>query len=150
MALAVGVFLYMVLIPFMEAAEQTLLQRVVPLEKQGRVFGFAQAVEVSAAPVSAFIIGPLAEFWLIPYAESERGRADWGWLLGDGDARGIALVFVLVSVVGLFVTAAAFFTRTYRRLNETYAAGDVNAEVAASTDNGVPGPNPLGKGHAEH
>lgn len=149
-ALAVGVFLYMVLIPFMEAAEQTLLQRVVPLEKQGRVFGFAQAVEVSAAPVSAFIIGPLAEFWLIPYAESERGRADWGWLLGDGDARGIALVFVLVSVVGLFVTAAAFFTRTYRRLNETYAAGDVNAEVAASTDDGVPGPNPLGKGHAEH
>ena len=149
-ALAVGVFLYMVLIPFMEAAEQTLLQRVVPLEKQGRVFGFAQAVEVSAAPVSAFIIGPLAEFWLIPYAESERGRADWGWLLGEGDARGIALVFVLVSVVGLFVTAAAFFTRTYRRLNETYAAGDVNAEVAASTDDGVPGPNPLGKGHAEH
>ena len=148
-ALAIGVFAYMVIIPFMEAAEQTLLQRVVPLEKQGRVFGFAQAVEVSAAPLSAFVIGPLAEFWLIPYAESPQGRSDWGWLLGDGDARGIALVFVLVSVAGLLVTGAAFLTRTYRVLTASYAAGDVNAGVAKEPD-GVPGPDPLGKGHGEH
>ena len=148
-ALAVGVFAYMVIIPFMEAAEQTLLQRVVPLEKQGRVFGFAQAVEVSAAPLSAFVIGPLAEFWLIPYAESPQGRSDWGWLLGDGDARGIALVFVLVSVAGLLVTGAAFLTRTYRVLTASYAAGDANAGVAEEPD-GIPGPDPLGKGHGEH
>lgn len=136
-ALAVGVFAYMAVIPFIEAAEQTLLQRVVPLDKQGRVFGFAQAVEVSAAPLSAFIIGPLAEFWLIPYAESDRGRLAWSWLLGDGEARGIALVFVLVSVVGVLVTSLAFLTRTYRRLNAAYAAGDVNAAVTV-TEGTVP------------
>ncbi len=147
-ALAIGVFVYMAIIPFMEAAEQTLLQRVVPLSKQGRVFGFAQAVEVSASPISAFMIGPLAEFWLIPYAESPQGRSDWGWLLGDGNARGIALVFVLVSAGGLVITGLAFLTRTYRRLNESYAAGDVNADVVAGTD--LPGPDPLGKGHTEH
>lgn len=130
--LTVGVFGYMVITPFIEAAEQTLLQRVVPFEKQGRVFGFAQAVEISAAPVSAFVIGPLAEFWLIPYAESPEGRADWGWLLGDGDGRGIALVFVLVSVVGLILTAAAFLTRSYRLLSDTYATSDVNEGVADS------------------
>lgn len=128
--LTVGIFLYMVLMPFIEASEQTLLQRVVPLEKQGRVFGFAQAVEVSAAPISAFVIGPIAEFWLIPYAESPQGVADWSWLIGTGQARGIALVFVLFSLVGLLVTVAVFFTRTYRRLNAAYAAGDVNADVA--------------------
>jgi len=132
--LAVGVFLYMVLMPFIEASEQTLLQRVVPLEKQGRVFGFAQAVEVSAAPLSAFIIGPVAEYWLIPYAQSPEGVATWSWLIGTGRARGIALVFVLFSLVGLVLTAAVFLTRTYRRLNESYLAGDVNVDVVPSPD----------------
>lgn len=138
-ALAVGVFGYMLVIPFVEAAEQTLLQRVVPFEKQGRVFGFAQAIEVAAAPVSAFLIGPLAEFWLIPYAESAEGRETWGWLLGAGEARGIALVFVLVSAAGLVLTALAFLTRTYRRLGAAYDAGDVNAGLAAPT---APNPAP--------
>ena len=148
--LGVGIFAYMTIIPFVEAAEQTLLQRVVPFEKQGRVFGFAAAVESSAAPMSAFLIGPMAEFWLIPYASSPEGRRDLKWLLGEGDARGIALVFVLFSIVGLLVTGAAFLTRTYRLLNASYAAGDVNADVAEAADDGVPGPNPLGKGHVGH
>lgn len=150
--LTVGIFAYMVLIPVIEAAEQTLLQRVVPLAKQGRVFGFAQAAEVSAAPLSAFLIGPIAEFWLIPYAESPRGVLTFGWLLGDGDARGIALVFVLVSIIGMVVTGSAFLTRTYRRLNAAYRDSDANAGVVPTevlTDDGVPGPDVLGKGHTQ-
>lgn len=153
--LVAGIFAYMMIMPFIEAAEQTLLQRVVPLEKQGRVFGFAQAIEVAAAPLSAFLIGPIAEFWLIPYAKSPQGRADWSWLIGEGPGRGIALVFVLVSVLGLVLTALAFLTPTYRRLTATYAAGDVNADLtAAPVEAGpspdLPGPDVLGKGHTEH
>lgn len=48
---AVGILIYMAMIPIAEAAEQTVLQKVVPYEKQGRVFGLAQTVEVSAAPI---------------------------------------------------------------------------------------------------
>lgn len=129
--LALGSFLYMAVVPAIEAAEQTLLQRVVPLAKQGRVFGFAQAIEAAASPLSAFLIGPLAQFWLIPYAESDRGRLDWAWLVGTGQARGIALVFTLVSLLGLAVTLLAFRTRTYQILTTTYDAGDVNAGLAA-------------------
>ena len=147
--LAIGIFLYMALVPFIEAAEQTLLQRVVPLQRQGRVFGFAQAVEVSAAPISAFIIGPMAQFWLIPFAESERGAAFLAPLLGTGSARGIALVFVIASLVGLIVTLAAFFTKTYGRLTVVYAAGDVNADVADEPAPEPPGLDVLGKGHNE-
>ncbi|GAA4900901.1 MFS transporter [Tessaracoccus lubricantis] len=149
--LVAGMVVYMALMPFIEGAEQTLLQQLVPLAKQGRVFGFAQAVEVSAAPISAFVIGPLAEFWLIPYAESPAGRRQWGWLLGDGDARGIALVFVLVSLGGIVITALAFLTRTYRRLNAAYEAGDVNRDIASAqqASDPIPGPDPLGKGHTE-
>ena len=51
-----GIWLYMCIVPFAEAAEQTIVQRVVPYERQGRVFGFAQSVESAAAPVTAFMI----------------------------------------------------------------------------------------------
>lgn len=126
---AVGILAYMALIPVAEAAEQTVLQKVVPYEKQGRVFGLAQTVEVAAAPISAFLIGPIAEFWLIPYAASDAGRAQWGWLLGEGEARGIALVFVLCGILGLVLTFGAFLTRSYRLLSARYAEP---AEVAES------------------
>ena len=119
--LAVGLLVYMALVPFIEAAEQTVLQRVVPYDKQGRVFGFAQAVEVGAAPVTAFLIGPIAQFGLIPYMESGRGGQDFGWLLGDGDARGMALVFVSSSVIGLAVTLLALVSGPYRVLSQAYA-----------------------------
>ena len=131
--MAVGVLAYMALIPVAEAAEQTVLQKVVPYAKQGRVFGLAQTVEVAAAPISAFLIGPLAEFWLIPYANSDAGQAQLGWLLGEGEARGIALVFLLSGIAGLALTLFAFTTRSYRWLSERYLeapADDAEAEPA--------------------
>lgn len=128
--LAIGIFIYMAIIPFVEAAEQTVLQRVVPYEKQGRVFGFAQSVEVAAAPVSSFLIGPIAQYGLIPYMESPEGKAAWGWLLGDGDARGIALVFTLSSVFGLVITIGALASRPYRVLSDAYADAPAQAVEA--------------------
>ena len=43
----------MLCIPVAEAAEQTVLQSVVPFEKQGRVFGFAQSVDTLAEDAGA-------------------------------------------------------------------------------------------------
>ncbi len=121
--LGAGLLLYMAIIPVIEAAEQTTLQRVVPYGLQGRVFGFAQAIETAAAPLTAFLIGPIAQYGLIPYMTTENGRKAFGWLVGDGDARGIALVFVAASLVGLVITGLAFGSRSYRLLSAQYAAG---------------------------
>ncbi len=103
---AVGILVFMCLMPIAEASEQTIVQRVVPFEKQGRVFGFAASVESAAAPVSAFLVGPLAQFWLIPFMNSQEGQDSLGWLLGPGEARGIALAFVGASSLLLIVVAA--------------------------------------------
>ncbi|GAB3148615.1 multidrug efflux MFS transporter Cmr [Microbacterium neimengense] len=118
---AVGMLVFMALMPVAEAAEQTIIQRVVPYETQGRVFGFAASIESAAAPISAFLIGPLAEFWLIPYMRTDAGREGWRWLLGDGEARGIALVFVAASLVMLLIVVVAFLSPQYRRLSRSYA-----------------------------
>lgn len=117
----VGIWLYMVLIPIIEATEQTVIQRVVPFQKQGRVFGFAQALESSAAPITAFLVAPIAEFIIIPYMNSGTGKSDLGWLLGDGDARGIALVFLVSGLIMVVVSLLAFFTKTYRYISAFYA-----------------------------
>lgn len=117
----VGMWLYMMMIPPVEAAEQTVIQKVVPYARQGRVFGVAQAIEAAAAPVTAFLIAPIAEFLIIPYMRSDEGRMRWEWLLGDGQARGIALVCLFAGLVMVVAACLAFFTRSYRLLTELYA-----------------------------
>ncbi len=117
----VGIFLYMCLIPIIEATEQTIIQRVVPLKKQGRVFGFAMAIESAAAPIVSILIGPIAEFFVIPYINSTQGQNNLGWLLGTGEARGIALIFLIAGFIMLIVAILAFRTKSYRILSKFYA-----------------------------
>ena len=125
---AVGIWLYMCLIPAIEASEQTVIQKVVPFETQGRVFGFAAAFESAAAPVTAFLIAPIAEFLIIPYMDSDAGRASFGWLLGEGDARGIALVFLVAGIIMVLAAIAAFFTASYRRISKQYLTESEKAD----------------------
>jgi DHA3 family multidrug efflux protein-like MFS transporter len=118
---ALGILVFMCLMPIAEAAEQTIIQKVVPLKRQGRVFGLAQAVESASSPISAFIIGPIAQFGLIPFMNSQTGKDAFGWLVGTGQARGIALVFIAASLIMLIVVLYAFTTRAYRNLSQAYS-----------------------------
>ncbi|TQJ38595.1 DHA3 family multidrug efflux protein-like MFS transporter [Arthrobacter sp. SLBN-112] len=125
-----GIWLYLVLVPFVEAAEQTVIQRVVPLERQGRVFGFAMAFESAAAPVTAFVIAPIAQFWIIPYARSADGAARLAPLLGEGTSRGIALVFLVGGIIMIAAALLAFLTPVYRRVSDSYAQVAAEAKAA--------------------
>ncbi|HYP46249.1 MAG TPA: MFS transporter, partial [Propionibacteriaceae bacterium] len=133
--LAVGLYAYMLLMPYAEAAEQTILQKVVPYERQGRVFGFAQSVEQAASPAMAFLIGPITQFIFIPWMSAGGGGAELigGWF-GSGPDRGMALVFVLSGVIGLVVTALALGSRHYRALRARLAEpGDAVESTAEPT-----------------
>ncbi len=125
-----GILLYMTIIPIAEAAEQTILQRVVPYRTQGRVFGFAQSVEAAASPVSAFLIGPIAQFWLIPYMATDAGRDRFGWLIGAGEARGIALVFLLAGTIMVATVLLALGSRPYRQLARAYESAPATEAAA--------------------
>lgn len=122
LTLTLAMAVFMLVMPFAEAAEQTVLQRVVPYERQGRVFGFAQSVEQAASPLTAFLMAPLTQFVVIPFMTDGAGaRAIGGWF-GTGPARGIALVFVVTGSIGLVAVLAAFASASYRRLSAAYAA----------------------------
>jgi DHA3 family multidrug efflux protein-like MFS transporter len=119
--LAAGCFIWMLLGPYAEAAEHTTLQKVVPYERQGRVFGFAQSVEQAASPLTAFLIGPLTQFIVIPFMTDGLGARTIGSWFGTGAPRGIALVFTVAGLIGLVVTILAFNSKYYRQLSAAYA-----------------------------
>lgn len=118
--LCVGMFIYISVVPFIEAAEHTIIQKVVPLERQGRVFGFAQSVEMSASPLTTFVIGPVAELIFIPFMTTGAGVDLIGNWFGTGADRGIALVFTLTGIIGLIVTMIAMNTKYYGLLSKRY------------------------------
>lgn len=116
-----GMAVWMFFGPWAEAAEHTTLQKVVPLERQGRVFGFAQSVEQAASPLTAFMIGPFTEFVVIPFMTVGLGAEAIGGWFGTGPARGMALVFTVAGIIGLIVTIIAFNSKYYRQLSAAYA-----------------------------
>ncbi|MBA3724337.1 MAG: MFS transporter [Candidatus Levybacteria bacterium] len=118
--LAAGMLIYMTLMPFAEASEQTIIQKVVPPERQGRVFGFAQSVEQAASPLTAFMIGPIAQFIFIPYMTTGAGVDLIGDWFGVGQGRGIALVFIATGIIGLIVTLLCMRLSAYQLLSERY------------------------------
>ncbi|HEX2559685.1 MFS transporter [Phenylobacterium sp.] len=127
-----GCFIWMLLGPYAEAAEHTTLQKVVPYERQGRVFGFAQAVEQAASPLTAFLIGPLAQFVFIPLMTDGAGADAIGDWFGRGPERGIALVFTLAGVFGVLATIVAFNSKYYRQLSRAYATEGEEPNAAAA------------------
>jgi DHA3 family multidrug efflux protein-like MFS transporter len=131
--LAVGMFIYLCLIPVVEATEQTILQKVIPHERQGRVFGFAQSIEQAASPITAFMIGPIAKFIFIPFMTTGAGVDLIGSWFGTGTARGLALLFSVTGVVGLIVTLIAMQTNAYKQLSDIYKKPEpalLNADAA--------------------
>jgi MFS transporter, DHA3 family, multidrug efflux protein len=128
--LAIGMFVWLCLIPAVEAAEQTILQKVVPPERQGRVFGFAQSVEQAASPITAFLIGPVAQLIFIPFMTTGAGVDTIGSWFGTGTDRGLALLFTVAGLIGLTVTLFAMRSNAYRSLSKRYESQDEEPEMA--------------------
>lgn len=118
--LAIGGFIWLCLVPFVEAIEATIVQKVVPYERQGRVLGFAHSVEQAASPLTAFMIGPIAQFVFIPFMTTGKGVELIGSWFGTGVGRGIALVFTLAGLLGLTVTLIAKRSNAYKLLAKRY------------------------------
>jgi MFS transporter, DHA3 family, multidrug efflux protein len=109
--LAVGMFVHLCVMPYIEASEQTVLQKVVPFERQGRVFGFAK-------------------FVVIPFMTTASGAELIGPWFGVGAERGIALVFTGTGLIGLTLTLFMLGSRAYRQLSDHYLDDALSVLVA--------------------
>ncbi|MGN0128830.1 MAG: MFS transporter, partial [Glutamicibacter soli] len=107
------------------------IQKVVPFRRQGRVFGFAQMMEASAAPITAFLVAPLAQYLIIPFMKSAEGDAAFGWLVGQGQARGIALIFLVGGLVMILAALLAMTTGQYRKLSAIFLSDEPSPAAEA-------------------
>ncbi|MGY4544129.1 hypothetical protein ACVWY0_004072 [Arthrobacter sp. UYNi723] len=90
-----------------------------------------------AVAVTAFLIAPIAQVWIIPYARSTEGAAQLAPLLGEGVSRGIALVFLVAGIIMIAAALLAFLTPVYRRVSASYAQAAADApETAAPPPSG--------------
>lgn len=126
--LTIGTLVWIVIMPIIEAAEQTVLQRAIPYERQGRVFGFAQMVEHAAAPIMAIAIGPLTETVFMPFMTDGGGADLIGDWFGTGPERGIALVFTVAGLIGIAATLLVLGSRSYRLLTTRPLGAEEDAE----------------------
>ena len=115
--LTIGMVVWLALIPVIEAAEQTVLQRSIPFERQGRVFGFAQLVENAAAPLTALPHGAARRGGLhAVHDRRARRRLDRRLVRHRPRAGHRASMFTLAGLIGVVVTVLARASRSYRVL----------------------------------
>ena len=94
-----------------------------------RVFGFAQSIEQAASPITAFVIGPIAQLIFIPFMTTGAGVELIGSWFGTGTGRGIALLFIVAGLIGLSVTLLAMQSKAYRALSQIYQKQAPEAEL---------------------
>jgi DHA3 family macrolide efflux protein-like MFS transporter len=120
-ALLVGVAAFGLLfaVPLISGCSQTVWQRKVPADVQGRVLAVKTAVAGVAMPLAFLLAGPLADGVFEPLMAQNGALASTvGSLLGVGRGRGVALLFI---VLGCLMIAAAIIGYNYPRLRRVEA-----------------------------
>ncbi len=118
--LGLGGIVWMFCFPIVETAEQTIIQKVIPIQQQGRVVGLMQSLENAIAPLTSLLIGPITAFWIVPFMTTGKG-AEWiGSWFGTGQDRAMALVFIMAGVLGTLLSVGSYFSKTRKKITALY------------------------------
>jgi MFS family permease len=96
-------------IPLINGSSQAIWQRKVAPDVQGRVFSIRRMIAMSAQPISFLIAGPLADRVFEPLLAVDGWlAASVGQVIGVGPGRGMAFMFILMGVFGIFTVGAGY------------------------------------------
>jgi DHA3 family macrolide efflux protein-like MFS transporter len=127
----VGAFGVFALLPFIAGGAQTLWQRTVPLELQGRTFAFRMMLEQTMLTLASVISGPLSDWVFEPLMAPGGALAQLlGPLIGTGKGRGIAL---LIALLGVGIIVASSVARAYRPLLALDGPSEPTGRMPAAT-----------------
>jgi MFS family permease len=117
-AISVGAFLIAAGLPVINSSAQAIWQAKVAPEVQGRVFAFRRVIGQASMPIAILLAGPLADFCK-PLLRTGGALADSaGRLVGVGEGRGIALVYLLLAVATLGIGIWGILSRGLNRLEQ--------------------------------
>lgn len=110
----IGAFGVFALLPFIAGSAQTLWQRIVPLDLQGRTFAFRMMLEQTMLTLASVSAGPLSDWVFEPVMAPGGALAGTlGSIMGTGKGRGVAL---MIAVIGVAIIASAALARLHRPL----------------------------------
>jgi DHA3 family macrolide efflux protein-like MFS transporter len=108
-------FMGMFLVPIINGSNQAIWQAKVPPDLQGKVFSIRRLIAWFISPLAMLVAGPLADKWLEPAMRSESLiSSTFGWLVGVGPGRGMALIYVFGGLMAALVAAIGYMVPILR------------------------------------
>ncbi|NUT99226.1 MAG: MFS transporter, partial [Saccharothrix sp.] len=106
-------------LPLMNTCCVTLLQTKVDKDVLGRVLGVVRTLSTAAMPIAYLVIGPLSDGVAEPLMAPDGALASsLGAVIGTGEGRGIALIFLVVGALMLALTAFAWSRPRLRTVDD--------------------------------
>ncbi|NOK16546.1 MFS transporter, partial [Corallococcus carmarthensis] len=115
---ATAAALYLFSMPPMMAGSQSIWQRKIPADLQGRTASVKRMIVLCMSPLAALLAGPLADDIFEPaMAQGGALASTMGRLLGVGPGRGIAVIFIVLGLLTLTNVAVAWSNPRLRNLD---------------------------------
>ena len=115
----VGTLLVYLNIPINNGLANSVIQSIVPTDRQGRVFGLLQMLGSAVMPLSFLAAGPLMDHVFEPImAPGGFLAGNIGRIIGVGQGRGIALAFILLGIVYILCLGAAYSSPRLRSVED--------------------------------
>ncbi len=126
--LSLAAFIAAVFVPFIISSDQTLWQKKVAEDVQGRVFSARFALQDSAMAAGYLLAGPLADQLFEPAMAVGGSLASiFGGLVGTGHGAGMGLMFVFTAVLGMTISFAGYLFPAIRNVEDDLP--DVTAPI---------------------
>lgn len=134
-----GAVIVFFVVPIANGSSQAIWQAKVEPDVQGRVFAARRVLAQIAGPVALLLAGPLADGVFEPLL-SEGGplAASVGSMIGVGPGRGIAFLFIILGIVSMMLTAAAWAYPHLRNLEDEIPDFDAGDDPAAGLETAAP------------
>jgi MFS family permease len=96
-------------IPMGNGSSQALWQAKVEPDVQGRVFAVRRLLAQVTGPLALIAAGPIADSWFEPLLAADGALAGTvGAVIGTGPGRGIGFLFIILGVLSIALTIAAY------------------------------------------
>jgi MFS family permease len=133
--MAVAGFGMMFAMPIINASSQAIWQSKVALDVQGRVFSVRRMIAWSTLPLAYIVAGPLADKVFKPLlVEGGPLAGSLGQVMGVGPGRGVGLMFVVIGLLSILVTALAYLNPRVRNVEDDLPDAIQHADVKAVHD----------------
>ncbi len=134
--MGLGVFLIGVTFMFMFGLNRVIWQVKAAPDVLGRIFSLRVALGMGAMSLGVLSGGPLAQHVFEPMmADGGALASSVGQILGEGEGRGMALMYVLTGLILIALVVASALTRSLRLLEDILPDQAVAMEESKSVQN---------------